>query len=92
MTMILINYINQLKMRLGPKHPLSETCLRDYRVLHFFRDLNVLKFQDDSVSCWFKSEAFPLQIQVFVTLFHGFRSKFILGAWRFFTRSFAKFE
>ena len=41
--MILINYINRLKMRLGLKNPLSETCLRDYRVLHFLRDSNLPK-------------------------------------------------
>ena len=41
--MILINYINQLKVRLESKHLLSETCLQDYRALHFLRDLNLPK-------------------------------------------------
>ena len=41
--MILINYINQLKVRLESKHSLSETCLRDYCILHFLRDLNLPK-------------------------------------------------
>ena len=39
--MILINYVNQLKVRLGSKHPLSEACLQDYRFLLFLRDSNL---------------------------------------------------
>ena len=41
--MILINYINQLKVRQESKHLLSETCLQDYQVLHLLRDLNLPK-------------------------------------------------
>ena len=41
--MILINYINHVKVRLESKHLLSETCLQHYRVLHFLRDFKPSK-------------------------------------------------